>query len=159
MKKVVRLTESDLIRLVKSVINEQKIDTTKLPEWINLKKTLKSVQHPFKIYTDNPLTHKNQSNSELIQFNIKYTDGFCAVSLSSGDFNLFDNKPILKVETSDGYNYLIRYWDNKGVNVSEQFSSDPNYMDFFQVDLSNVVKYLNDFINYAKKAKKQATQK
>ena len=140
--------------------NEQKIDTTKLPEWINLKKTLKSVQHPFKKYTDNPYTHKNQSNSEQINFGIKYADGFCSVSLSSGNFNLFDNKPILQVLTSDGYKYLIRYWDDKGVNVSQHFKiDDPSYVNYFQVDLSNVVKYLNDFINYAKKSKKQTTQK
>jgi len=71
MKKIVRLTEEDLVRIVKRVIKEQSVPTKTMegrnnPSWINLVSTLKTLPYPPRVLTfnsyDNPYRFSNHTH-------------------------------------------------------------------------------------------------
>ena len=94
MKKIVRLTESDLIRLVKRVINEEKDNMIKIP---NMFKSLK------RVFEGKPTTPSKIINL----YNDYVEEGIPLVGYSDGEFYNEEDMVIPVNVVLDELNYAI----------------------------------------------------
>lgn len=105
MKKIVRLTESDIVRLVKKVIVENKKLVTENPAYIgsinNNVQNLKAVQWQPQIEVEHKNGFKNKVN--------------VLATISKGGFNIMSNKPV---------NLYDMYGDGKGGVIAQIVTGD-----------------------------------
>ena len=86
MKKVIRLTEDDLARIVKRIINEQKNkEGRNNPLWVNLVSKLKELSYPPKVLTFDSYDTPPIPSQSLNWGTAKSTNGKYGFAISSTD--------------------------------------------------------------------------
>jgi len=136
-KKVVRLTESDLVRIVKKVLSEQSGSDN--PEWINLSNKLKKIGNP------KVIRYKSDDGIPIETLNwgtAKSSNGNFAFAILSPSFSQAPG-PRINVFDSDDKNRNVKigdWWLNRG------YKSDYAGMTvmFFNFDLQDTDKLVSD---------------
>ena len=128
MSKIIRLTESDLTRIVKRVIKEQSTATQaksngregrRNPEWIMLVNTLKNLSYPPKILTFNSMD--NIPSQSLNWGSTKSSNGKYGFGIESTDSGTPQQQMFL-MNPDDGKNQMEmhKWWSQKGYKTDGQ---------------------------------------
>ena len=135
MKKVVRLTEADLVRIVKRVIKEQGITGRNNPRWIKLFNVLRNIGSPkvltFKDFDGNPSQSLNWGTTKTSNANY----GLAASDAHESFYLMSDNKQLLST--------LFKWWSNKGYKTDVRGGE-------VMINFDNVDKISSDLQNFFK---------
>lgn len=120
MKKIVRLTESDLVRIVKKVISEQSMTPKKMegrnnPSWIKLVSTLKNLPYPPRVLTFNSYDDPSIPSQSLNWGTAKGANGVYAFTIPSTDSKM--PKELMFLFDSEDRNKQMemhKWWKQKG---------------------------------------------
>ena len=135
MKKVIRLTEADLARIVKRVIQEQVTKGRNNPRWIKLFNVLRNIGSPkvltFKDFDGNPSQSLNWGTTKTS--NADY--GLAASDAHESFYLMSDNKQLLSS--------LFKWWSNKGYKTDVIGGE-------VMINFDNVDKISSDLQNFFK---------
>jgi hypothetical protein len=135
MKKVVRLTEADLVRIVKRVIKEQGITGRNNPRWVKLFNVLRNIGSPkvltFKDFDGNPSQSLNWGTTKTSNANY----GLAASDAHESFYLMSDNKQLLST--------LFKWWSNKGYKTDVRGGE-------VMINFDNVDKISSDLQNFFK---------
>jgi hypothetical protein len=135
MKKVIRLTESDLIRLVKRVISEQNKTDRNNPRWIKLFSVLKGIGDPkiltFKDFDGNPSQSLNWGTAK--QRGANYA---LSIDDSKEELYLFSDNKNLEPK-------LHQWWAEKGYEIDKYGKS-------VKINFDNINKIASDLQSFLK---------
>ena len=157
MKKVIRLTEADLARIVKRVIKEQTSSgTSKIgrnnPMWINFVSSLKGLPYPPKVLTFNSYDNPPIPSQSLNWGTAKGPNGRYAMAITSPDTG--DMADIILSANNDDLKHeaMHRWWRKKGYGKElEELHGEDLLRDIqFAIDLKNADKLRNDIAEFFK---------
>ena len=135
MKKVIRLTEADLARIVKRAIKEQVTKGRNNPRWIKLFNVLRNIGSPkvltFKDFDGNPSQSLNWGTTKTS--NADY--GLAASDAHESFYLMSDNKQLLSS--------LFKWWSNKGYKTDVIGGE-------VMINFDNVDKISSDLQNFFK---------
>jgi hypothetical protein len=144
MKKIIRLTESDLIRIVKKVINEQTSvkQGRSNPQWIMLVDKLKNLSYPPKVLTFNSYDTPPIPSQSLNWGTAKGPNGAYAFAIASTDSKL--PQEIISLFNSDDRNNqkeMHKWWERRGYKTNgSDISINFNESDKLKTDIESFFK-------------------
>lgn len=120
MKKVVRLTEEDLVRIVQKVISEQSMTPKKMegrnnPSWIKLVSALKGLPYPPRVLTFNSYDDPSIPSQSLNWGTAKGANGAYAFTIPSTDSKMPKERMFLfNTEDRNKQMEMHKWWKQKG---------------------------------------------
>jgi hypothetical protein len=121
MKKIIRLTESDLTRIVKRVIKEQnKVEEGRNnPNWVNLVSKLKTLSYSPKILTFNSYDTPPIPSQSLNWCTTKSPNGKYGLAIGSTDSKLPKEKmSLVNSENRENQMQMHNWWKKRGYSTN-----------------------------------------
>jgi hypothetical protein len=121
MKKIIRLTESDLTRIVKRVIKEQnKVEEGRNnPNWVNLVSKLKTLSYSPKILTFNSYDTPPIPSQSLNWGTTKSPNGKYGLAIGSTDSKLPKEKmSLVNSENRENQMQMHNWWKKRGYSTN-----------------------------------------
>lgn len=144
MKRIIRLTESDLTRIVKRVIKEQSSteEGRNNPQWVNLVSKLKTLSYPPKVLTFNSYDTPSVPSQSLNWGTAKGSNGKYALTIGSTDFKMPKERMSL-FNSDDRKNQMEmhNWWKKRGYSTNgSDISISFNDADKLRGDLETFFK-------------------
>jgi hypothetical protein len=142
-----KLTESDLVRLVKKVIKEQSVPTKTMegrnnPSWINLVSTLKTLPYPPRVLTFNSYDNPPIPSQSLNWGTAKGGNGVYAFSIPSTDSKMPKERMFLfNSEDRNKQMEMHKWWKQKG------YQTDGNEV---SIKFNDVDRLKSDILSFFK---------